>query len=95
MNTVYNEFQSQGFRFLPVNILGAADESNIATMLEEHPEYSFPIPMDQSPWVRDTYGVIAAPVNLLIDKTGVIRHRLGVIEEDALRTLVEELINEE
>ncbi len=94
LNTVYSELQNQGFRFLAVNILGEADESNIETMLEEHPEYNFPILLDHSPWIRDTYGVIAAPVNLLIDKTGVIRYREGVIEEDALRSWVEELISE-
>ena len=96
LNTVYNEFRSQGFRFLAVDELGssAAEAEAIAEFLELNPAYQFPILLDQNFQVTTLYGFTGAPWNLLIDKTGVIRRHEQSVTEDDLRSWVQELINE-
>ena len=94
LNTVYNEFRSEGFRFLTVDEWGNADIDNLDQFFADNPEYQFPVMLDQNGSVTTLYGLSSAPWNLLIDKTGVIRYREQGLEEDQLRGWVEELISE-
>jgi len=94
LNQVYNEFSGEGFRFVTVDEWGDFDIANLDQFFADYPEYDFPVMLDQNYEVTTLYGFDSAPWNLLIDKTGVIRHLEQTLEEDQLRTWVEELINE-
>jgi len=77
-----------------VDEFGNLDISRLDDFFEENPQYDFPVLLDDNFEVTTLYGFESAPWNLLIDKTGVIRHREQSLEEDQLRTWVEELISE-
>jgi peroxiredoxin len=92
LQQVYEESSGDGgFQILAVNPWDAMDqicEFRVGSGL------TFPFLRDGDLSVSQAYDVSVYPTNLLVDKRGVIRHRLGQVTYNELRALVDPLLSE-
>lgn len=81
-----------GFQLLAVN---PRDDIESIHEFRAQANLTFPLLCDGDGAVHQTYGIFRHPTNLLVDKRGVVRHRLGQVTYDMLRALVDQLLDEE
>lgn len=71
MQEAYEKFQKQGLMILAVNLLESQD------LVREYIKewgYTFPILLDKDNDVGELFSVYGIPVNVVIDKNGVVRN---------------------
>jgi peroxiredoxin len=92
LQQVYEESSGDGgFQLLAINPWDTMDQ--ICEFRAES-GLTFPFLRDGDLSVSQAYGIAVYPTNLLVDKRGVIRHRLGQVTYEELRALVDPLLSE-
>ncbi|MCW3491245.1 peroxiredoxin family protein [Dethiobacter alkaliphilus] len=87
MQRLYEELGEKGFTILAVNV---NDIPGMAKSYIDENNFTFPVLKDDGE-VSELYEVVFIPKSLLIDRDGVVRHvQVGAMEEDQLRSLVQE-----
>lgn len=95
MNAMQREFGDKGLQILAINVDEKSEDAK--AFLDKHPA-SFNLAADATGQCPKRFGVKGMPTSYLVDKQGVIRHihlgfRAG--EADKVRSMVENLLNEE
>ncbi len=86
IEALYQLYKTRGFLPYSINVgdTPVAAEAYIAPL-----GISYPIPLDGGSSVARLYGITGIPTTLLVDRTGLIRHKiLGEINQDGLKKLV-------
>jgi peroxiredoxin len=93
MQTVYQQYQDQGFIVLAVNATDQDDRQDALDFAQEW-QLSFPILFDTQGQVSRQYQVRSLPTSFFIDPQGVIREVVvgGPMAEALLRIRVEQLL---
>ncbi|MFH1010625.1 MAG: redoxin domain-containing protein [bacterium] len=92
LQQVYEEFGAEGgFQILAVN---PYDPMETIRQFRVQSGLTFPFLRDGDHAVSLCYAVAIYPTNLLVDKRGIIRNRLGRVTYEELRALVDGLLNE-
>lgn len=84
---IWQVHQSRGVQVLAVS----HDEPALVLSLLESDDLTFPVLMDPDRQVFRAYRVVSVPLNLVIDRTGVIQHRQVGFSEPELVAKLEEL----
>lgn len=88
-NDFYIPYNSKGLELLSVCL--SADESRIKSAISPF-SLSFPILVDQSGETVGSYKVASIPLNLVVDKKGVIQYRKAGYDPNGIRSIVEKLL---
>lgn len=95
MQTVYEDYASQGFTILAVNATNQDSQAKAAEFVSEH-QLTFPILLDIDGQVSRLYQVSALPSSFFILPDGTIQEVVigGPMAEALLRTRIENLLAE-
>jgi cytochrome c biogenesis protein CcmG, thiol:disulfide interchange protein DsbE len=89
------EYQDQNLVILSVNGIKQDELETVKATIGEF-SLSFPVTLDQSGTVYDSYEVQFMPTSFFIDDLGVIRYiQLGSSSEEGLRSKIEQLISDQ
>lgn len=91
LNNFYNK-QPKNVEFLTINM--TADEKNAqsAETFKEQYNVEFPIFLDETGFLQESFEIIAFPTTLIIDSSGVVRHRIqGEVTQDQLNEMIAKL----
>ena len=93
IETMYKEYQGQGFTVLAVNMTYQDDRAAIAPFVEEQ-ELTFPILLDETSEMAGNYQLKSLPSSYFIDREGMISEVVigGPMAEALLRTRIEEIL---
>ncbi len=94
LQSIYTEYQDQGFTLLAINITDGDNLTNAKTYVTEN-QFTFPVLFDLDGEVGRLYNVRAVPVSYLIDHQGIIQAVIvGLESEAALRARIDALLQE-
>jgi peroxiredoxin len=90
---VYDEYKGQGFTVLAVNMAYQDDPGNIPSFMAEF-GLDFPVLLENSGQVANTYLIRSLPTSFFIDREGVIQEVVigGPMAEALLRARVEDIL---
>jgi len=90
---IYNEYKDQGFVVLAVNMTYQDARSDIAPFVKEQ-GLTFPILLDETGGMANTYQLHSLPSSYFIGRDGIIHEVVigGPMAEALLRTRVEEIL---
>ena len=91
LNNFYNK-QPEDVAFLTINM--TADEKNAqsAEKFKEQYDIEFPIFLDETGFLQESFEIIAFPTTLIIDSSGVVRHRIqGEVTQEQLDEMIAKL----
>ena len=93
IETVYNEYKDQGFTVIAVNMTYQDDTSKVMPFVSGQ-GLTFPIVLDESGQMADTYQLKSLPSSFFIDREGIIQEVVigGPMAEALLRTRIEEIL---
>lgn len=92
LNKVYQEYKEKGIDILAVN---AKEPRVIVSPFASEKKLSFPILLDRTGAVVDTYNISNLPVTFFIDENGVIIEKFsGELTEGKIRSSVKSIIPE-
>lgn len=90
---LYNEYKSEGFTVLAVNMTYQDDPSAIMPFVRKQ-GLTFPILLDETGGMSADYELRSLPSSFFVDRTGVIREVVigGPMAEALLRTRIENIL---
>jgi peroxiredoxin len=90
---IYNEYKDKGLVVLAVNMTQQDTPANIAPFIEEY-GLTFPVPLDETGVVAESYQMNSLPSSFFIDRKGIIREVVigGPMAEALLRTRIEAIL---
>ena len=91
LNSFYKK-QPKNVEFLTINM--TADEKNAksAEKFKKQYDIKFPIFLDETGFLQESFEIIAFPTTLIIDSSGVVRHRIqGEVTQDQLNEMISKL----
>ena len=91
LNNFYKK-QPENIEFLAINM--TADEKNAKSAENFRKQYDikFPIFLDETGFLQESFEIIAFPTTLIIDSSGVVRHRIqGEVTQDQLNEMISKL----
>ena len=90
---VYNEYKDQGFVVLAVNMTYQDDATRVSPFVNEQ-GLTFPIVLDETGDMAQTYQLRSLPSSFFINRDGIINEVVigGPMAEALLRTRVEEIL---
>ncbi|MCB2213621.1 TlpA family protein disulfide reductase [bacterium] len=85
-----------GFRVLVINVGWYNDGPDDFARIREDLHLTMPLLFADTPGgaATTTYNIAAAPTNVLIDRRGIIRYRLGAVTEAQLDELIQPLLSD-
>ena len=88
---LYGPYKSKGFVVLAICL--DADKAQVLDIVSSL-GLSYSVIPDRDGLISGAYDAnpMDAPVNIIIDKKGIIRYREYVVDPDAMRELIEELL---
>ncbi len=91
---VYARRYEDGFRVLVINVGWYNDGPDNFARIREDLHLTMPLLFADTPdgAATTTYNIAAAPTNILIDRRGIIRQRLGAVTETQLDELIQPLL---
>lgn len=93
LQTVYRDYQSQGFQILGINMTHVDDPIAAGKFVQEM-GLTFPILMDHDGSVARLYQMQALPTTFIIDREGIVQKAFfgGPLAESLLRSQIMELL---
>ena len=93
LKSLQSEFGDEGLRIVGISV--DEDDTDIVVDYAAEFQFNYPILHDKGTLARDYSAEYAVPTTVVIDRSGNVRHRIiGLVEEELLRTIVEELLAE-
>ena len=74
LNTIYKSYRDKGLELLAVDTDGVDAETVVKTMKEVGLNVDFPVLLDMDFVITDTYTNFLVPLNIVIDRKGIIRY---------------------
>ena len=91
LNNFYNK-QSENVAFLTINMTDDEKNAQSAEKFKEQYDVEFPIFLDETGFLQESFEIVAFPTTLIIDSSGVVRHRIqGEVTQDQLDEMIEKL----
>ena len=89
INAVYNELKDKDVVILGINLTEQDDMNELNALLETN-QIAFPILLDEKSEVASLYGIRSIPVNVVINKEGIItEYAIGAVDESRLKGYIE------
>lgn len=91
LNKFYKK-QPENVEFLAINM--TADEKNAKSAVNFRKQYDikFPIFLDETGFLQESFEILAYPTTLIIDSSGVVRHRIqGEVTKEQLNEMISKL----
>lgn len=91
LNKFYKK-QPENVEFLAINM--TADEKNAKSAVKFRKQYDikFPIFLDETGFLQESFEILAFPTTLIIDSSGVVRHRIqGEVTQEQLNEMISKL----
>ncbi|MDP8208895.1 MAG: TlpA disulfide reductase family protein [Candidatus Electryonea clarkiae] len=94
IQNVYDEYFNDGFRVLVINVGWWNEGPEEFEIVRNELGISMPLMYPDANGINapNLYEVIAAPTNILVDRSGIIRQRFGVTTYEDLKSRVESMI---
>jgi cytochrome c biogenesis protein CcmG/thiol:disulfide interchange protein DsbE len=91
LEEVHRRLEAEGFRLLGVN--SGQDRKTVEGFVRRLEVITFPVLLDEASKVTRRYGVIGLPTTLLLDRQGIVRHKIiGESEPAMFEAMVRELL---
>ncbi len=91
LQEVHQGLEADGFRLLGVN--SGQDRKTVDEFVRRVEVITFPVLLDEASKVTRRYGVIGLPTTLLLDRQGIVRHKIiGESEPAMFEAMVRELL---
>ncbi len=95
LNEVYKEYEERGLKVFAINVGNTDSEEEVKELINDY-ILTFPVLKDEKSELAKEYGVRSIPVNIFIDKNGIIKHHLvGSQSKENYEKFVEELFEDE
>lgn len=93
LESSYQQLRAEGFELLAVN--AGQDRKTAQGFIDRVKIITYPTLLDDESMVTKRYGVIVLPTTLLVDRKGIVRHKIiGESEPATFESLVRELTQE-
>ena len=86
LEDLYNEYKSRGFQIITIRISGSP-----ASWAQEY-GLSFPVLDDNSEKIWDIYGEGSVPLNIIVDRDGIIRYKEAGYNESGIKSIIEKYL---
>ena len=86
LEDLYNEYKSRGFQIITILISGSP-----ASWAQEY-GLSFPVLDDNSEKIWDIYGEGSVPLNIIVDRDGIIRYKEAGYNESGIKSIIEKYL---
>lgn len=91
LNKFYKK-QPENVEFLAINMTDDEKNAKSAEKFRKQYDVKFPIFLDETGLLKDSFEITAFPTTLIIDSSGIVRHRIqGEVTQDQLNEMISKL----
>lgn len=86
LEALYNEYKSRGFQVITILISGSP-----SSWVQEY-NLTFPVLDDNNETIWNIYGEGYVPLNIIVDRDGIIRYKETGYDESTIRSIIEKYL---